>query len=132
ADAPLAGHDGHDRAHARQARKQPGLLGLDLSDDVGAAVAGDVTVLLHGRASACHAARATRTSASTVTTTKTSAPARTVSAPPHGAATLAVSARSATWATLNARYAMSTARMRAKSVRLSSQRSNHARGRRSK
>src|SRR5205814_6661095 len=112
ADAALARDDRDNDAHVLQPRDETGLLRLDLAHDVGAAVTDNVAVALHACASACQEARATNTSATTVTSRNTSAPARNVSTPPHGAATAAVSPRRATWATLNARYAMKNARIR--------------------
>jgi hypothetical protein len=47
ADAALAGENRDDRPDVAQPRRQPRVLGLDLADDVGAAVASDVAIALH-------------------------------------------------------------------------------------
>src|SRR5262249_41845110 len=116
ADAALARHDGHERATRLEPLLEPPLLSLDLPGDVRAAVADDVLVALHAVSSA-HAARAMTRSAATVTIMNTIAPRRKVISPPHGAATLAVSGRSATCSTCHARTSMNAARTRAKSRR---------------
>src|SRR5262249_34459184 len=49
--AALAGDDGHRGPDRRHPRPEPGLLGLDLPDDVGPAIPGDVPVAPHGSGS---------------------------------------------------------------------------------
>src|SRR5206468_12613552 len=79
-----------DGADAGEPLPEPPLLGLDLGDDVRAAVPRDVRVLFHWvRLSTMIAARATKARAVTVTTRKTTAPAWNVISPPHGAGTAA-------------------------------------------
>src|SRR5581483_2266230 len=134
ADAAFAGDHGHDGPHAAQPLAQPRLLRLHLADDVRPAVTGHVRVALRHSYSAAfwsvlHAATATNSAATMVTTKNTAAPARNVISPPHGAATVAVSGRSTTRSTAHARMPMKSVRMRAKSRRPSTHRSNHTRRR---
>src|SRR5207253_5383253 len=58
ADAALTRHDRDDGVDGGETRPEPPLLGLDLGDDVRAAVPRDVLVLLHAAPSEDHAARA--------------------------------------------------------------------------
>src|SRR3989442_15170639 len=118
ADAALTRHDRDDGADGGETRPEPPLLGLDLSDDVRAAVPRDVLVLLHAPPSEDHAARASIAAVTAATSAISPAAARRRGTPPpQGGLRIDSAPASARRATKSARTATRAARTRSRAGR---------------